>query len=172
MHYKEAKFELIKTAGVNAAFKAMRLPKDRQRENITFEDNLILASKLVKAGDDHAKAMRGIVAWVKMECQVGWLIEYLTYRKGIECLSSSSSMHNELASLVGQDLADKKQEDLSEKVYTRIEMISYQAFRHMYKARMNHRHPDWKNFCLWMRTTLPHFDSLIVPEIKDVRIIH
>jgi hypothetical protein len=122
--------------------------------------DLELASRLVKAGDDHAKAIRGIVAWLEIDCQVGWLIEFETYRHGVECLSTSSSMYAELKGLKGKELAEQKQKDLPEKVYTRILTISYQALRHMYKARRNHRHPDWQIFCD-MIETLPYAGELI-----------
>ncbi len=141
------------------ASKAVRLPKKQAREH-TREEDIALLSKLVKAGDDHAKAVRGILLYVQIECQVGWLLEYLTYRIGVEGLGSSSSMHGELKHLTGEALAVQKQDDLDQKVYTRIEMISYQALRHMYKARRNHRHPDWGIFCDFIET-LPYADELI-----------
>ena len=149
------------TFGIEWALEAVRLPKPQiSNRYITKDENIELLSKLVKAGDDHAKAVRGIVVYLQMKCQIGWLIEYLTYRIGVECLSSSSSMHDELKQLIGEELAEQKQQDLPKKQYTRIEMISYQALRHMYKARKNHRHPDWAILCSWIKT-LPYAKELI-----------
>lgn len=165
MIYKPLSIRTLKVQGFEESLDAMRLPMPQKSGEITVEDDLQLASKLVKRGDDHAKCMRGIMVWYKMQCQTGWLIEYLTYRIGIECLSSSSAMHNELRGLSGAELADKKQRDLPEKVYTRIEMASYQALRNMYKARRKHRHPDWRRYCSWVEQ-LPYFEELIYPEGK------
>jgi hypothetical protein len=153
---------LDEVAGIEHAMKAMRFPKDRQIE-ATFADDLKLAGKLIHAGNDHAKAMRGIVAYVEIHMQVGFMIEFETYRHGIECLSTSSSMHNELAQLTGADLASQKQKDLVVKVYRREVMISYQALRSMYIARRKHKHPDWQIFCDFIEL-LPYFNSLIMPK--------
>jgi hypothetical protein len=74
-------------------------------------------------------------------------------------------MHGELKELTGEELAEQKQIDLPDKYYTRAVMISYQALRAMYKARKNHRHPDWQVFCRFVKA-LPYFDILIYPEGK------
>lgn len=170
MHYKQLEIVKHEVNGVLWAMKAMRLPKKSKGDSWEpgylgnpGQKDLHLASNLVKSGDDHAKAMRGIVVWVEIRCQVGWLIEFETYRHGVECLSTSSSMHGELKGLKGEALAEQKQADLSDKVYTRILTVSYQALRSMYKARRNHRHPDWHIFCEFIES-LPFFDSFIYPE--------
>lgn len=165
MSYKPLKIELLEIVGIESSFRAMRLPKDRQKDHVSFLENLTLARKLIKAGPDHAKAMRGILVYVELKMQAGWMVEFETYRHGVECLSTSSSMHNELKNLTGAELARQKQIDLSEKVYTRICYISYQALRAMYRARRYHRHPDWQIFCDWIET-LPLFE-LIAPENFD-----
>jgi hypothetical protein len=159
--YKPLEIKCFKIVGTDESLKAMRLPKDRQVES-TWQQDLALGAKLIKAGPDHAKFQRGIVAYVEIKMQVGWMIEFETYRHGVECLSTSSSMHNELKHTAGPELAAEKQAGLEEKVYTRICTISYQALRAMYRARRNHRHPDWQIFCDWVET-LPNFDSLIMP---------
>lgn len=162
--YRPLQIETLETTiqGLKPALRAMRLPYDRQIKT-TLEEDLKLAARLVKAGDDHAKVMRGIIVYLQLDMQAGFMIEFETYRHGVECLSTSSSMHNELRELKGAELAEKKQADLQEKVYRRILMISYQALRHMYKARRHHRHPDWQIFCDYIER-LPHFDKLIYPE--------
>ena len=162
-HYKPLDIVNYEVVGERWVRRAMRLPKDKQPIN---RDDYGLMVKLVKAGDDHAKCTRGIIVYVEVKFQVGWLIEFETYRAGIECLSTSSSMHNELMSLRGDELAEQKQKDLSDKVYTRIMTISYQALRNIYKARRTHRHPDWWIFCRWIET-LPLFKMVIYPEWSD-----
>lgn len=156
--YIPLKVELLELAGVNPSFEAMRLPMGSK--STTPEADIALASKLVLAGDDHAKAMRGIIAYLKMHMQVGFMIEFETYRAGVECLSTSSAMHMDLRNMSGPELAEKKQADLPLKVYTRIVSVSYQALRNMYFARRNHRHPDWQIFCSWCEE-LPFASKLI-----------
>lgn len=172
-HYKQLEIVKHEVHGLAWAMEAMRLPKgstgDSTRPRWTPQDvgpkDLSLASRLVKAGPDHAKAMRGIVVWLQIKCQVGWLIEFETYRHGVECLSTSSSMHQELKQLTGEELAEQKQADLPDKVYTRSLTISYQALRSMYRARRNHKHPDWRILCDWIET-LPCAAELITPPSR------
>lgn len=166
--YKPLKVEVREFAGLYPSLEAMRLPKgligDTPWGSITIgPKDAKLAKRLILARDDKGKFARGIMIWLQMECQIGWLIEFVTYRVGVECLSSSSTMHGNLRQLSGVELAEKKQTDLEDLVYIRIEMISYQALRRMYIARRNHRHPDWQIFCSFVET-LPHFDILIMPE--------
>lgn len=164
--YNPLKVTLMNVYGVGESLLAMRLPKrslgDSNSGQIGPKDER-LAGALIKGGDDHAKAMRGIIAYVHIEMQIGWMIEFETYRHGVECLSTSSSMHGELAQLTGVELARQKQADLPGKVYIRIVTISYQALRRMYRARRKHRHPDWQIFCDFIEN-LPHFDKLIMPK--------
>lgn len=163
--YKQLQVRLMSVKGMNEAMKAMRLPKGGQGDtidNVLGKSDAILAGRLIKAGPDHAKAIRGIDAYLIMEMQVGFMIEFETYRHGVECLSTSSAMHRELKKLTGEELAEQKQRDLGEKVYTRIVKISYQALRSMYRARHNHRHPDWRIFCGFVEG-LPWFNKLIMP---------
>lgn len=166
MSYKPLIITELEIVGIGHSLKAMRLPKDKQDPNPYLSRDCALASRLIKAGPDHAKFTRGILVYVKLEMQAGWMVEFETYRHGVECLSTSSSMHNELKALSGVALAEQKQADLVEKVYTRICTISYQALRSMYRARRNHRHPDWQIFCDWVET-LPYFTDLIMPELKQ-----
>lgn len=163
--YKPLEVSLLSVCGLQESIRAMRLPKDRQKENHTKAEDMGLAIRLIKAGADHAKFQRGVIAYVELKMQAGFMIEFETYRHGVECLSTSSSMHNELKMLQGSELADQKQKDISTKVYTRIVTVSYQALRNMYKARRTHRHPDWKIFCAFVET-LPHFCWLIYPEVE------
>lgn len=162
-HYTPLEIELLDFAGVGPSLQAMRLPKAQTGKH-SPNDDFNLASKLIRAGNDHAKFARGIVVWLELKLQVGWMIEFETYRHGVECLSTSSAMHGELVGMEGPELAEKKQADLPDKVYTRIVMISYQALRSMYRARRNHRHPDWQIFCDFIET-LPYFKQLIEAKV-------
>lgn len=169
---------LLNMCGLEESMQAMRLPKDSVSDTarddryanwhkfLLGKSDAKLAGALIKAGSDHAKAIRGVVAYIKLDMQVGWMIEFETYRHGVECLSTSSSMHGELKELEGSKLAEAKQANLSKKVYTRIVTISYQALRGMYKARRSHRHPDWTIFCDFIED-LPYFKELIMPELRE-----
>jgi len=162
-HYKPLQIKTLKVAGAEESLMAMRLPMPQRDTQPTFEDDLFLASKLIKGGDDHAKAMRGILVWVELQCQVGWLLEYEQYEVGVTRLSSSSSMHSELKLLKGAELAEQKQIDLATKVYTLVDVISYQTIRRIYIARQYHRHPDWHIYRRDFVESLPYFDRLINP---------
>jgi hypothetical protein len=48
------------------------------------ESDLKLARKLILAGDEHAKAVRGVIAYFEMEFQIGWMVEWDTYRIRVE----------------------------------------------------------------------------------------
>ncbi len=165
--YEPLQISVIEEPRFNPAFKSVRLPKNQDVSKYSTEETMNLLSKLIRAGDDHAKAARGIDVTIELKCQTGWLIEYLTYTVGVTPLSSSSSMHNELKELKGAELANQKQWDLVEKVYTRNEKITYQTLRRIYKQRLGHRHPDWKIFTNWIEE-LPLFDELIMPQKKKV----
>lgn len=175
-HYKPLEIERWEVRGIDWAMEAMRLPMGSEGDSdlpLTSHCNVpligqkdrCLANKLVKAGPDYAKCMRIIHVWLKIHFQVGWGFEFETYRAGVECGSTSSSMHQELKGLSGELLADRKQADLPDKVYTRILTVSYQALRSMYLARKNHRHPDWQALCEWIKT-LPYADALITPPTR------
>ncbi len=164
--YKPLEIELRAVYGLDESLEAMRLPKHSVSDSLPGTlgpKDAQLAGALIRAGDDHAKAMRGIIAYFVIKLQVGFMIEFETYRDGVECLSTSSSMHGELRRLQGSELAERKQADLPDKVYIRSVMISYQTLRRMYKARRNHRHPDWRIWCAFLET-MPYFDRLIMPE--------
>lgn len=181
--YTPLKVELRNVYGLDESLEAMRVPKKSKGDSIgrcswiwqrtgcwlgifnkLGKKDAKLAKGLIISGDDHAKFVRGVLAYVKLEMQIGWMIEFETYRHGVECLSTSSSMHGELKHLHGVELAEKKQADLPDKVYTRFAYISYQALRRMHRARRNHRHPDWQIFCDFIEE-LPYFERLIMPDL-------
>jgi len=176
MLYKKLKIEMTEMAGVRSSLRAMRFPKDNSKGDSTFCLNVVtigkkdkaLAKRLIKAGNEHAKFVRGIDVWIELYFQAGFMIELETYRIGIDTLSTSSSMHNELKNLIGVELAEQKQKDLSTKVYHRISKVSYQTLRKMYKERRNHKHPDWQIFCDFIET-LPFFDIFIYPEFINTK---
>ena len=165
--YNPLQIELLDVYGMRESMIAMRLPKGTQSDSDIYyrlgRKDARLASALVKAGDSHAKALRGVIAYIAVEMQIGWMIHLDTYHIGVQVLSTSSTMHNELRDLRGPELAAEKQRGAADKVYVRIFTANYQALRRMYLQRRHHRHPDWQVFCRFVES-LPHFEVLIYPE--------
>lgn len=159
--YKPLKIETLEVHGADSSLKAMRLPMEGRKEKT---ETMALARALVKRGTEHAKFSRGIIVWAEMWFQVGWMVEFETYRHGKETLSTSSAMHVDLRDLSGEELAEEKQRGLGEKYYHRIGTFSYQCLRKMYIERRKHKHPDWQIFCDWIET-LPFFQEFIMPEL-------
>ena len=164
--YQPLQIKLHEVCGIDFALRAMRNPR-MSHAKAGRESDLKLAAKLIKAGDEHAKAMRGVIAYFEADMQVGFMLEWDTYRVGVECLSTSSSMFMDLSGMKGVDLAEAKQAGLPDKVYHRSYMASYQALRRMYLQRRNHRHPDWQVFCDWIET-LPYFAELIAQRDSEL----
>jgi hypothetical protein len=160
-HYKPLEIKTLEVGGINPSLEAMRLPMLGRKTKSTDDE---LASKLIRRGTSHAKFQRGVEVWLKATFQIGWLVELETYRIGLDTLSTSSTMHNELRDLVGEELAEEKQLGLVDKQYVRISKVSYQTLRKIYIERRKHRHPDWQIFCDWVET-LPKFTVLIMPEL-------
>lgn len=163
--YTPLEVTVRRVAGIEESLADIRLPFHATAQNATgvTDNDLQLAARLILAGDDHAKAMRGIMVWFRLRMQVGWMIEFETYRHGVECLSTSSTMHTELREMRGAELVEQKQRALPTQVYVRGVVMSYQALRNIYLARKTHRHPDWQIFCHAIEH-LPYFSSLIYPE--------
>lgn len=167
--YKPLQIKLINVYGILESMTAMRLPKHQSMSDTVIPREIgpkdaRLASALVRAGDSHAKAIRGVIAYIAVEMQIGWMIHLDTYHVGVQVLSTSSTMHNELRDLRGPELAAEKQRGLADKVYVRIFTANYQALRRMYRQRRGHRHPDWAIFCRFVEG-LPHSETLIMPEL-------
>lgn len=55
--------------------------------------DLSLMNTLLKRGPEHAKVLRGVMAWARITAPRMWWQEFDTYRIGVEKLSSESTMH-------------------------------------------------------------------------------
>ena len=122
--------------------------------------DISLLTKLVKAGDEHAKVLRGVIVYAKITAPVFWWCEEETYRAGHERLCSESTMHIDMKGLSGEELVKAKSEMPMGKELTKIDFFSYQALRNIYKQRRCHRLPHWHTFCDWIKT-LPFAEELI-----------
>jgi len=88
------------------------------------------------------------------------MVEWDTYRVGIDCLSTTSTMHGELSKLKGVELAEQKQQNLASQYYERSFVGNYQALRRIFFQRRNHRHLDWQIYCDW-------FENVVHSEIMN-----
>ena len=127
--------------------------------------DISLLTKLVKAGDEHAKVLRGVIVYAKITAPVFWWCEEETYRAGHERLCSESTMHIDMKGLSGEELVKAKSEMPMGKELTKIDFFSYQALRNIYKQRRCHRLPHWHTFCDWIKT-LPFAEELITVGIE------
>lgn len=177
--------KLIELAGFVSALQALRLPYGLEcrsramhqmnttsdgtlclhnRININDKDEDLLRS-LIMRGDEHAKVIRGIVAYVEINASRGWYQEFATYRIGCETLASESTMHMQGKGLSEEELVKMKDELKEGTKQKRIVMLSYQTLRRIYKQRRKHRLPHWREFCAWIET-LP-YSWMITEGVKD-----
>lgn len=171
--------KILEVAGIGSALKALRLPYGKDVRSISFhslkildnklyygttiqfdDKDLELVKKLINAGDEHAKIMRGVVCWLEINAPRYWWQEMETYRIGHERLSSESTMHIQGKGLSEDELVRMKDELKEGTMQKRIDMFSYQTLRRIYKQRKNHRLPHWREFCKFL-TTLPMSEWII-----------
>ena len=174
------KIETLEIAGFVSAFKALRLSYGKEerselwsgmneRDDGTLESgwsakidprDLELLMKLVRAGDEHAKVLRGVVVWARMTLPVYIWCELETYRAGHERLMSESTMHIDCRGLSGEELQRAKAEIPMGKELTKVDFFSYQCLRRIWQQRKAHRLPEWHEICQWIES-LPMAEELI-----------
>ncbi len=185
--------ELLEVAGFMPAITGMRLPKKSKGDShlshgdfILGKEDRKLATTLILAGDEHAKATRGIIAWFSINAPRYLWSELDTYTVGVSPVSSESTMHTlrmdmaltEISTLFCPETSKKIIEVFKEIVdneddinvikanlpdgwlQKRTRAFSYQTLRRMYYQRRNHRLYWWKLLCREIEN-LPYFDPLI-----------
>lgn len=179
----------IEVAGFLSAVEALRLPFGKEcRSQTNYDDSwvekivpnfqsdvrvffderdLTLMSILIKRGDEHAKVLRGIIAYAEINAPRFWWVEMDTYRIGSERLSSESTMHIQGRGLSTEELVKMKSELTEGTMQKRVQYFSYQTLRRIYQQRRNHRLPHWHIFCDWIKT-LPFANELILVGLDDV----
>lgn len=179
----------IEVAGFLSAVEALRLPFGKEcRSQTNYDDSwfcdivpnfqsdvrvffderdLTLMSTLIKRGDEHAKVLRGIIAYAEINAPRFWWVEMDTYRIGSERLSSESTMHIQGRGMSTEELVKMKSELTEGTMQKRVQYFSYQALRRIYQQRRNHRLPHWHIFCDWIKT-LPFANELILFGLDDV----
>lgn len=175
------KVSTLEIAGFASVLAALRLPFGKEmrskadwqvsmNNNILFQSSisidpkdLTLMSTLVKRGDEHAKAIRGLQVYASIEAPRWMWQEIDTYRVGTDRLSSESTMHIDAKGLSNEELMDFKDHLEEGKIQKRIQVFSYQTLRRIYFQRRNHRLPVWHEFCEWIES-LPYASELIIVE--------
>lgn len=176
----------IEIAGLGSVLQALRLPFGKEcrshgefnievneqdrfiTHSFTYinEKDLHLLSTLIKRGDEHAKAIRGLIVYAEINAPRYFWQEMDTYKIGAERLSSESTMHIQGKGLSTEELVKMKEELKEGTMQKRVEYFSYQTLRRIYKQRCNHRLPHWHKFCDWIKT-LPFADKLILIGLED-----
>lgn len=136
-------------------------------DGIRFTSTITLHSKdkqliqtLVKRGDEHSKVLRGVMVWCEINAPRYWWQEMDTYKVGAERLSSESTMHIEGKGMPEEELVKMKEELQEGHMQKRVWMFSYQTLRRIYFQRKDHRLPQWRTFCEWIKT-LPFAEEFI-----------
>lgn len=180
------KIETLEIAGFASVLRALRLPFGKEcRSETSFdldimdnnfllfksgvhidERDLKLMSTLVKRGEEHCKALRGLIVFAEISAPRYWWVEMDTYRIGSERLSSESTMHIQGKGLSTEDLVKMKSELKEGTIQKRAQYFSYPTLRRIYFQRRNHRLPMWHDFCKWIES-LPYAHELIICD-KEV----
>jgi hypothetical protein len=185
------KIKTLEVAGFASAVQALRLPFGKQCRSkastkmivdeegvienphvgytalVDFDEkDLHLMSVLIKRGDEHAKVVRGIVAYAEIEAPIWFYRELETYRFGRERLSCESTMHIECRGLGGEELEKAKDEISMGHIQKTADMFSYQTLRRIYIQRRHHRLTMWHDFCRWIES-LPFAKQLILVGLEE-----
>lgn len=132
-----------------------------QASAIIHEHDIKLMQKLAKAGDEHAKVLRGIKVWMEIDAPRYWWQEMDTYKVGTDRLSSESTMHMQCKCMSEEELVLVKSELKEGTMQKRSQVFSYQTLRRIYAQRHNHRLPQWRAFCKEIEY-LPYASELIL----------
>lgn len=187
MHDSVEQFSIktLEVGGLGASLQALRLPFGKTARSVHHFDirehavernhwtystgicvsdaDLVLLKTLIKRGDEHAKVLRGVLAWCEINAPRYIHQELDTYRIGCERLASESTMHIQGKGLSEDELVEMKENLTEGTMQKRIWMFSYQTLRRIYFQRRNHRLPQWRMFCEWIKT-LPFAEELIICE--------
>lgn len=186
------KIELLEISGMVSALKALRLPYNKepiseirhtlfarggvfnQRDGINFDlegKDIALMQKLIISGDEHAKPLRGILAYLDITAPIDWWVEAETYEAGHQRLFSASTMNTEGKGLKGHALREELDKISFGREVRKIDYFSYQTLRRIVRQRYNHRKAEWHYFIDAVRM-LPYAKELILVGLEDEMRIH
>ena len=186
------KIELLEISGMVSALKALRLPYNKepmseightlfarggvfkQQHRIDFDlegKDIALMQKLIISGDEHAKPLRGILAYLDITAPIDWWWDAETYEAGHQRLFSASTMNTEGRGLKGHALREELNKISFGREVRKIDYFSYQTLRRIVRQRYNHRKEEWHYFIEAVRT-LPYAEELILVGLEDEMRIH
>lgn len=186
------KIELLEISGMVSAFEALRLPYNKepmseiehslyangdifkQQNWIDFDlegKDIALMQKLIVSGDEHAKPLRGILAYLDITAPIDWWVEAETYEAGHQRLFSASTMNTEGRGLKGHLLREELNKISFGREVRKIDYFSYQTLRRIVRQRYNHRKEEWHFFIGAIRR-LPYANELILVGLEDEMRIH
>ena len=186
------KIELQEISGMVSALKALRLPYNKepmseidhtlfarggvfnQRNGIDFDlegKDIALMQRLIISGDEHAKPLRGILAYLDITAPIDWWVEAETYEAGHQRLFSASTMNTEGRGLKGHALREELNKISFGREVRKIDYFSYQTLRRIVRQRYNHRKAEWHFFIDAVRM-LPYANELILVGLEDEMRIH
>ena len=186
------KIELLEISGMVSALKALRLPYNKepmsdinrtmyaidgvfsQLNRIDFDlegKDIALMQKLIVSGDEHAKPLRGILAYLDITAPIDWWVEAETYEAGHQRLFSASTLNTAGRRLTGHALREELNKISFGREVRKIDYISYQTLRRIVRQRYNHRKEEWHFFIDAVRM-LPYAEELILVGLEDELKIH
>lgn len=186
------KIELLEISGMVSALTALRLPYNKepmsdinhavyangdlfkQQNRIDFDlegKDIALMQKLIISGDEHAKPLRGILAYLDITAPIDWWVEAETYEAGHQRLFSASTMNTEGRGLKGHALRRELNSISFGREVRKIDYFSYQTLRRIVRQRYNHRKEEWHFFIDAVRM-LPYAKELILVGLEDEMRIH
>lgn len=186
------KIELLEISGMVSALKALRLPYNKepmseiehswherdgvfsQLNRIDFDlegKDIALMQRLIISGDEHAKPLRGILAYLDITAPIDWWVEAETYEAGHQRLFSASTMNTEGRGLKGHLLREELNKISFGREVRKIDYFSYQTLRRIVRQRYNHRKEEWHFFIDAVRK-LPYANELILVGLEDEMRIH
>jgi hypothetical protein len=184
------KIELNHVWGFLWAINAARLSRDYRpamdvsvgwsSSNTLSPEDLALADKLIRRGDDHAKFLRCITVYLTIAAPMYWWREFDAYRVGVTSQSQSTLgvIHNraweqrdftlpiseeKLADINGLPLGTTS---MTMRTLTNQQLVArcpegrlqaraictnYQTLRRMFQARHNHELEEWRDFCSFLK---------------------
>jgi len=184
--------ETLEIAGFAAVLKSARLPFSKSEKSAvkseicTSPDGMSLMygahilfdaedishlCRLEERGDEHAKPLRGVIAYADITAPIDWWVELETYRVGHERLFSGSTMNTEGKKLHGKALREALNGVSFGREIRKIDFFSYQTLRRIVYQRYNHRKLEWHQFIDWVKT-LPYADELILAGLEDKVLTH
>lgn len=164
-------------------------------DEIVQKQDFKLMLKLVKSGDSHSAFMRMIQVWVDIKASRMWWHQWDKYKfqhfmYQVEERSGSTmhtiandelefDEHTPMESITAFEFwRDMYKTTKDEETFlicknaipegllqSRMVNLNYQTLRTIYQDRQNHRLPEWKKLCEWIKT-LPHSELITEEKIN------